>query len=74
MADAVVGARLTNSGDPISGIAASLGYDSESAFSAAFKRIMSYAPRQYSRRQNHISPLRENPDIVGDNRLGSVAV
>jgi len=41
--------RLANSGDPISVIALSLGYESESAFSTAFKRAMGCSPRQYSR-------------------------
>jgi AraC-like DNA-binding protein len=41
--------RLTNSGDPISVIATSLGYESESAFSKAFKRVMGRSPRQYAR-------------------------
>lgn len=35
----------------ISFIAQSLGYDSDSAFSHAFKRIMQYSPRQYRERQ-----------------------
>jgi hypothetical protein len=29
-----------------------LGYESESAFSTAFKRVMGYSPRQYSRGRN----------------------
>ena len=41
--------RLTNSSDPISSIALSVGYESESSFSTAFKRIMGCSPRQYSR-------------------------
>lgn len=41
--------RLENSDDPISVIAPSLGYESESAFSTAFKRVMGRSPRQYSR-------------------------
>jgi AraC-like DNA-binding protein len=41
--------KLANSGDPVSVIALSLGYDSESAFSTAFKRVMGCSPRQYSR-------------------------
>ncbi len=41
--------RLTNSADPISIIALSLSYESESAFSTAFKRVMGRSPRQYSR-------------------------
>jgi AraC-like DNA-binding protein len=45
------GDRLANSGGPISAIARSLGYMSESAFSTAFKRVMGCSPRQYVRRQ-----------------------
>ncbi len=45
----LAGDRLENSGDPISIIAPSLGYESETAFSTAFKRIMGCSPRQYSR-------------------------
>jgi AraC-like DNA-binding protein len=37
----LAGDKLTNSDDPISVIALSLGYESESAFSKAFKRINS---------------------------------
>jgi len=45
----LAGERLTNSGDSISVISQSLGYESESAFSTAFKRVMGCSPRQYSR-------------------------
>jgi len=45
----LAGDRLTNTGDPISVIALSLGYESESAFSTAFKRVMGCSPRQYGR-------------------------
>ncbi len=41
--------RLTNSDDAISVIASSLGYDSQSAFSTAFRRATRCSPRQYSR-------------------------
>lgn len=40
-------ARLANGDRPISTIASSLGYDSESAFSTAFKRVMGCSPRRY---------------------------
>ena len=39
--------RLINSSDAISVIASSLGYESESTFSTAFKRVMNCSPRQY---------------------------
>ena len=45
----LAGDRLVNSADPLSVIALSLGYESESAFSTAFKRVMGCSPRQYSR-------------------------
>ena len=45
----LAGDRLENSADPVSVIAQSLGYESESAFSTAFKRVMGCSPRQYAR-------------------------
>jgi len=45
----LAGDRLTHSGDPISILAPSLGYESESAFSTAFKRVMGCSPRRYGR-------------------------
>ena len=45
----LAGDRLMHSSDPISAIAHSLGYESESAFSTAFRRVMGCSPRQYSR-------------------------
>jgi AraC-like DNA-binding protein len=45
----LAGDRLTNSNDSISVIAQSQGYESESAFSTAFKRVMGCSPRQYGR-------------------------
>lgn len=39
--------RLTKSSEPLSVIAGSLGYESDSAFSTAFKRVMQCSPRQY---------------------------
>ncbi|KJF72729.1 AraC family transcriptional regulator [Agrobacterium arsenijevicii] len=50
--------RLENSGDPVSTVAVALGYESESAFSTAFKRVMGCSPRQYGRRQK--ADLRQN--------------
>jgi AraC-like DNA-binding protein len=41
--------RLKNSPDSLSTIAASLGYESESAFGKAFRRVMGSAPRQHAR-------------------------
>ncbi|NIF18225.1 AraC family transcriptional regulator [Pantoea sp. Cy-639] len=45
--------RLRNGTDNISTIAFSLGYESESSFSTAFKRIMAATPSQYRRRSAH---------------------
>jgi AraC-like DNA-binding protein len=47
----LAGDRLEHSSDPISLIAPSLGYESEAAFSTAFKKIMGCPPRQYGRRR-----------------------
>jgi AraC-like DNA-binding protein len=41
--------KVANSSDSISAIARWLGYESESAFSTAFKRVMGCSPRQYGR-------------------------
>jgi AraC-like DNA-binding protein len=48
----VAGDRLKNSGDSISVIALSLGYESESAFGKAFKKVMGCSPKQYSHRSS----------------------
>jgi len=47
----LAGDRLENSGEPVSVIARALGYESESAFSTAFKRVMGCSPRQHGRRR-----------------------
>jgi AraC-like DNA-binding protein len=52
----LAGDRLKNSDDSISVIASSLGYESESAFGKAFKRVMGCSPKQYS--QGSSSTLR----------------
>jgi AraC-like DNA-binding protein len=51
----LAGERLTDSGDSISVISLSLGYESESAFSTAFKRVMGCSPRQYGRSRDLVS-------------------
>jgi AraC-like DNA-binding protein len=43
------GDRLVNAEDSVSMIARSLGYESESAFSTAFRRVMGCSPRRYGR-------------------------
>jgi len=45
----LAGDRLQHSDDSISAIALSLGYESESAFGKAFRRLMGCSPRQHSR-------------------------
>jgi AraC-like DNA-binding protein len=52
----VAGDKLVNSNDPVSVISLALGYQSEAAFSTAFKRVMGCSPRQYSRSQVPIRP------------------
>ena len=48
--------RLLHSREPISVIAPALGYESESAFSTAFKRVMGCAPRRYGRAEGELAP------------------
>ena len=63
----LAGDRLTHFGDPVSVIALSLGYESESAFSTAFKRVMGCSPRRYGRDRGVASGNAERhpaPDAV----------
>jgi AraC-like DNA-binding protein len=69
----VAGDRLVNSSDPVSAIALSLGYESESAFSTAFKRVMGCSPRQYSRATSPASPSHGESENAGADRLEPVA-
>jgi AraC-like DNA-binding protein len=70
----LAGDRLVNSGAAISVIARSLGYDSESAFSTAFKRVMSCAPRHYGRRRTAAAASRRDGDAArASDRLEPVA-
>ena len=55
----LAGDRLDNSNDSISAIALSLGYESESAFSTAFKRVMGCTPRQHGRGAAPALPVAE---------------
>jgi AraC-like DNA-binding protein len=59
--------KLVSSSDPISVIALSLGYESESAFSTAFKRVMGCSPRQYSRGRNPGSPSHSDGEAARAN-------
>jgi AraC-like DNA-binding protein len=45
----LAGDKLANSTDPVSVISLALGYESEAAFSTAFRRVMGCSPRQYGR-------------------------
>lgn len=45
----LAGDRLKCTGDSLAAIASSLGYESESAFGKAFRRVMGCSPRRYSR-------------------------
>ena len=45
----VAGDKLANSSEPVSVISLALGYESEAAFSTAFKRVLGCSPRQYGR-------------------------
>jgi AraC-like DNA-binding protein len=52
----LAGDRLKTSGDSICAIALSLGYESDSAFGKAFRRVMGSSPRQYGRGRHPASP------------------
>ena len=56
--------RLKSSADSISAIAMSLGYESESAFGKAFRRVMGCSPRQHGRRSSPVPPSTGNPAEV----------
>ncbi len=47
----LAGDRLANGKEPVSAVALSLGYESESAFSTAFKRTLGCSPRQYGQKE-----------------------
>jgi AraC-like DNA-binding protein len=65
----LAGDRLENSGESISVIAPALGYESESAFSTAFKRVMDCSPRQYSRGRHPASAPHGQADAAHADRL-----
>ena len=52
----LAGDRLANSGDSIAAIALALGYESESAFGTAFKRVMGCPPRRHARGRGPAPP------------------
>lgn len=70
----LAGDRLTNSDDPISVIALSLGYESESAFSKAFRRAMGCSPRQHRRGQTLVSSTYSEDEGIRANQLTPIAV
>jgi AraC-like DNA-binding protein len=59
----LAGDKLSNSKEPVSVIARSLGYESEAAFSTAFKRVMGCSPRQYGHGRDSI-PSQESSRAV----------
>ena len=57
--------RLKNSSDGLAAIAQSLGYESESAFGKAFRRVMGRSPRQYTRSsESCVIPKTQNANEV----------
>jgi AraC-like DNA-binding protein len=46
----LAGDRLKSSDDPVSAISSSLGYETESAFGKAFRRVWGCSPREHRRR------------------------
>jgi AraC-like DNA-binding protein len=69
----LAGDKLVNSRDPVSAIALSLGYESESAFSKTFKRVMDCSPRQYSRGRNPASHSQREVEAASTNQLQPIA-
>jgi AraC-like DNA-binding protein len=67
----LAGERLKSSGDSLAEIASSLGYESESAFGKAFRRVMDCSPRQYSRRS---SSAESSSSTMETSRAGQVAL
>ncbi len=69
----LAGERVANSSDPASVVARSLGYESESAFSTAFKRVMGCSPRQYGRGRTSASPSHGEGEAARADRLEPIA-
>nr|WP_196242414.1 AraC family transcriptional regulator [Azospirillum oleiclasticum] len=57
----LAGERLATSATSIAALAPSLGYESESAFGAAFKRVMGCSPRTYARSRAAAAPESQSP-------------
>jgi AraC-like DNA-binding protein len=68
----LAGDRLENSSDSVSLIAHSLGYESESAFSTAFRRVMGSSPRRYTRSRNPAPAAHDGDDAARADRLEAV--
>ncbi len=68
----LAGDKLENSGESVSAIALSLGYESESAFSTAFKRVMGCTPRQYGYGRKMAVPAPVNGSGRGLSRAGAL--
>ncbi|WP_102958970.1 AraC family transcriptional regulator [Mangrovicella endophytica] len=56
--------RLRDRSEPVSAIALSLGYESESAFSTAFKREMGISPRHYGREAEAVDRAATEADAL----------
>ncbi len=69
----LAGDRLKSSDDPISAIAVSLGYESESAFRKAFKRVLGCSPRRYRRGRNPASLSPNRGEVARANPLEPIA-
>ena len=69
----LAGDKLENSSNSISVIALSLGYESESAFSTAFKRVMGCSPRKYGRGRKLPSPSHTDGEDARFNQLEPLA-
>jgi AraC-like DNA-binding protein len=61
----LAGNRLASGVEPVSVIALSLGYESESAFSTAFKRVMGCAPRRYASVKSPLQTVRDRYQVAG---------
>jgi AraC-like DNA-binding protein len=65
----LAGDRLQHTADAVSEISLSLGYESESAFSKAFKRVMGCSPRQYARGCNSSSASFDSRETSSTSQL-----
>jgi AraC-like DNA-binding protein len=69
----LAGDKLMNSSEPVSVIARSLGYESESAFSTAFRRVMGCPPRRYGRGPTGALLESAQREVAGANGLEAIA-